>query len=283
MAGLFWAIDTVVLSFGLSTISSIWIPLVFTFIHDFFSSMILLIYRNKKSIQTWHCLKTKKGRILLLSSILGGPIGMSAYVLSISFIGSSYSAMISSIFPAFGIFFASIFLKERMTTIQKIGLVMCLLGACGLGYSQNLDVTNFKLGFLCALLCCICWALEGVISAIAMKESDIDNEMALQIRQSVSFLFYAIVIMNVFHLWKYLHFNFSIVCIIFIASIFGTLSYLFYYGAIRKIGVSKAMPLDITYGAWALVINSVLSFSFPSIKDGLCALIMLIGAIVAGV
>ena len=56
-----------------------------------------------------------------------------------------------------------------------------------------------------------------------------------------------------------------------IAGFFATVSYLFYYKAINKIGAAKAMALNVTYVAWGIVFSipvNMLLFATP-LKDTL--------------
>ncbi len=49
-------------------------------------------------------LKTRSGRFVMLGALMGGPLGMTFYVLAVKYIGASYTAAISAIYPAVGAF-----------------------------------------------------------------------------------------------------------------------------------------------------------------------------------
>ena len=71
-----------------------------------------------------------------------------------------------------------------------------------------------------------------------------------------------------------------------IAGLFATVSYLFYYKAIAQIGASKAMALNVTYTAWALVFSVILSavqgaLQLPNTLTVLCALVVLVCGVFA--
>ena len=61
------------------------------------------------------------------------------------------------------------------------------------------------------------------------------------------------------------------------------MSYLFYYKAIAKLGAAKAMALNITYTAWALVFTVVLlrDFSVLNPLTVICALVVVVCGILA--
>ena len=74
--------------------------------------------------------------------------------------------------------------------------------------------------------------------------------------------------------------------VIAIAGLFATVSYLFYYKAIAQIGASKAMALNVTYTAWAIVFGVVLSaiqgaFQLPGGLTIVCALVVLVCGVFA--
>ena len=231
-------------------------------------------------------LKTKSGKYVMLAALLGGPIGMSGYVAAIHFIGPSYTAVISAMFPALGAFFAFIFLKEKMTLLQISGLVTSILGVIILGYtpaSHNMD--HMLLGFACAILCCVGWAAEAVICDYGMKDPDVSDEQALQIRQMTSALFYGVIIIPVLKGWKCMVqiMHTPAAGTILLAALFGTASYLCYYRAISKIGASKAMPLNITYSAWSILFSWIILGIRPDIRSIISGIMIIGGSVFAAV
>ncbi|MFR4351196.1 MAG: DMT family transporter [Roseburia sp.] len=293
MAGVLWALDTVVLGIALamsqfvSTEQAIFLaPFVSTFLHDLFSAIWMLAYIGirRQYGNVIHALRTRSGKFIVLGALLGGPIGMSGYVAAIHYIGPTYTAIISATFPAIGALFSYIFLKERMGLIQMAGLVGSILGVVMLGYTPGgAPGGNVILGFACALLCCIGWASEAVICAYGMKDPDIKDEHALQIRQLTSALFYGIAVLPVLRGWKFtLGILFTETAgIILLAACFGTASYLCYYRAIHRLGPTKGMALNITYSAWSLLFALLLLGAIPDVKSIFCGILIVCGSVVA--
>lgn len=294
LSGIFWALDTVILGIALamtpfvSTEQAIFLaPFVSTFVHDFCSGIWMLIYMGikKEYGKVIKALKTKSGKYIMLGAILGGPIGMSGYVAAIKFIGPAYTAIISALYPALGALLAYLFLKEKMSKIQLLGLGVSLLGVIGLSYVSDGGARpeNLVVGLFCALLCVFGWAGEAVICAYGMKDPDVSDEQALQIRQITSAVFYGAIILPIIAGWGL---TISIVPtrtagIIVLAALFGTISYVMYYRAINKIGPAKAMAMNITYTAWAIVFALVLLKEMPSVKSIICGIIVICGSFVA--
>lgn len=294
LAGLFWGLDTVILGVALasssfvSTEQAIFLaPFISTFIHDLCSSLWMFLYMGVKRQykDVLHALNTKSGRFIVLAALVGGPIGMTGYVLSIKYIGAAYTAIISALFPAVGVFLSYVFLKEKMSVLQMFGLAFSIAGVIFLGYAPGeASVVNSWIGIIFALMCVFGWASEAVIIAHGLKDPTITDEQALHIRQTTSAIFYGIVLLLLLSGWKL---TFDILttntsAIILFSALFGTTSYLFYYKAIHKIGASKAMALNITYCAWAIAFGYLLLGETLALKDIVAALVIISGSVIAG-
>lgn len=297
LAGVTWALETLILGVALamspfvSTEQAVILaPFVSTFIHDAFSAVWACIYNavrgNLKNV--WKALKTRSGIFVILAAVIGGPIGMTGYVLSINNMGASIGAVASAIFPAIGALLAYIFLKEKMQWYRWILLIATLLGVYGLSYSPEVNITNFWLGFAGTLMCAFGWGIEAVILAKSMQDPEVTDEIALQIRQTTSAVVYAVIIIPVMKGWGFTVSLFTtgtgwLIPTIALAALFATVSYLFYYRAIAQIGASKSMALNVTYAAWAIVFT-VIFFRDTSVLNPvtiLCALVVLICGILA--
>ena len=297
VAGITWAIETIVLGIALamspfcSTEQAIFLaPFVSTFIHDACSAIWATAYNgvrgNLKNV--WRAFKTKSGKWVVAAAVIGGPVGMTGYVLAVNYMGASIGAVASAVFPAIGSILAYIFLKEKMKWYQWIFLVFTLLGVYGLSYSPELQIQNFWLGLLGAAMCAFGWGIEAVILAKCLKDPEVLDEYALQRRQTTSALTYGIIILPILKGWGFTASLFSaesgwLLPTIAIAALFATVSYLFYYKAISQIGASKAMALNVTYCAWAIVFT-VLILRDTSVLTPItiiCAIVVLVCGIFA--
>ena len=136
--GALWALDTVILGMALALPvftgdprAAILAPFASTFLHDLCSFLWMLGYtglrRQYKAV--WQALRTRGGRFVALGALLGGPVGMTGYVLAINAIGPAYTAIISALYPALGTVLAHFFLKEKLRPIGLIGLALSIGGA----------------------------------------------------------------------------------------------------------------------------------------------------------
>ena len=273
LGGMLWAVETVVLSIALSMAPFIsnekaifLAPFVSTFLHDACASIWVGLYnllRGKGGEVKDALLHTHGGKFVALGAVIGGPVGMTGYVLAVKYMGASVGAVASAIYPAIGSVLAFIFLKEKMQWYRWVFLLLTLLGVYGLSYSPDIDMSNFLLGIVGALMCSFGWGIEAVILAKSLKEPEIKDEYALQIRQTTSALVYGVIILPIVRGWGFTadlfsFGNYKLFLVIAVAAFFATTSYLFYYKAISKIGASKAMALNVSYSAWAIVFTVII-------------------------
>lgn len=297
IAGITWAIETIVLGVALamspfvSTEQAVMLaPFASTFLHDSFSAIWSCVYNGVRGNlpNVIKALKTRSGKFVALAAVIGGPVGMTGYVLSVANMGASIGAVASAIFPAIGAVLAYFFLKEKMQWYRWVFLIISLLGVYGLSYSPEINITNFWLGFAGTLMCAFGWGIEAVIIAKSVQDDSVTDEIALQIRQTTSAIVYGVVLLPILKGWGFTLSLFSgtgtLIPIIAAAALFATVSYLFYYKAISQIGASKAMALNITYSAWAVVIGIIVlrDMSLLNPVTIICTVVVLVFAILAG-
>lgn len=297
IAGITWAVETIILGSALamspfvSTSQAILLaPFASTFLHDLFSAVWSCIWNGTRGNlpNVLKALKTKSGRFVALAAVIGGPVGMTGYVLSVANMGASIGAVASAIFPAIGAVLAYFFLKEKMSWYRWVFLILSLLGVYGLSYSPEITITNFWLGFVGTLMCAFGWGIEAVIIAKSVQDNAVTDEIALQIRQTTSAVVYGIIILPILKGWGFTVSLFNgtgwLIPTIAIAALFATASYLFYYKAISQIGASKSMALNITYSAWAVII-SIVFLGDHSLLNPItitCTVLVLVFGILAG-
>ena len=297
IAGMAWAVETIVLGIALAMTpfvhteqAVLLAPFVSTFLHDAFSALWACIYNGIRGRlpDVVKALKTKSGKFVMLAAVIGGPVGMTGYVLSVANMGASIGAVASAVYPAIGAVLAYFFLKEKMQWYRWVFLLLSLLGVYGLSYTPEISIRNFSLGFLGTLMCAFGWGTEAVIIAKSVRDGAVKNEIALQIRQMTSALVYGVIILPIMNGWGFTLDLFSQtgwhIPMIAIAAFFATISYLFYYRAISRIGASKAMALNITYSAWAVIFSIIFlgDHSLLNPVNLICTMAVLVFGILAG-
>ncbi|MCI6548240.1 MAG: DMT family transporter [Coriobacteriaceae bacterium] len=292
-AALTWALDTVILGIALANPAFAATPQAIalaaftsTFLHDASSAVFSFAYMGfrRKLGETWRKLRSKSGLVIVGAALIGGPVGMTGYVLAINNIGPAYTAAISAFFPAYGAALATVVLKERMRPYQWAGLAACLAAVAVLGWTPVDGVPgSWAMGIAGALVCVLGWGTEAVVIDWGLRNASVDDECAMQIRQTTSALTYALVILPLLGGWPsaVAVLTSSAMPVIALAALSGTASYLFYYKAIAALGASRAMALNITYSAWAIPFSLLLLGSMPDVRGVVCAIVIILGAITA--
>ena len=291
-SGALWGLDTVVLAIALAMTPFLDFgqsALAGAVLHDVACALILLVYMGVRGrlTDTVKALRTRPGKSVIVAALLGGPIGMSGYLIAIDNIGPGLTAIISTFYPALGTLLAFILLKERMAPRQIAALLVALGAIVATGWSatsEPIEGGNAILGVVGALACVIGWGSEAVILTWGMRDEAVDNEVALQIRETTSALVYLFVVAPIagvfgFTLQSLAHLSAGVVAL---AGLAGTASYLFYYKALSAIGASRGMALNISYSAWAIIF--ALAFpphTIPTLTQVICCVVILVGTVLA--
>ncbi|MBF0579348.1 DMT family transporter [Erysipelotrichaceae bacterium RD49] len=282
LGGCLWALDTVLLSIAMAPFELEWTaPIISTGLHDLFSALWMsgLITIKKKWPAIRKALQSRSGWMVVAAALLGGPVGMCGYVFAVQFLGPSLTAGISAFYPALSAVLCWIFFGQKLRKSQVGGLGLCLGCIVAMSASSPQQGSNFGLGLLMAIGCVVGWALEGVIVQHSMKE-DLDNEICLFLRQTTSAAAFSFLIIPLVSSWQFASTVLSTSWELLLAASFcGTASYLSYYKAIGWIGANKAMPLNSTYCAWAVVFALVLQGTIPTLLQVILCIGILAGAI----
>lgn len=295
-SGVLWGLDTVILGIALTMSPYIGTLEAFAFaaiassaLHDIFCAIWLAIYMGVRGRlkDTWAALRTRSGKVVILGALLGGPIGMTGYVVAINNIGAGYTAIISAFYPAVGAILSFVILRERMSAKQLIAFACALGGIVAMGALSLTDaetVGDPVLGLVGAAACVLGWGSEAVLCGWGMRDDAVDNETALQIRETTSGLVYAVIVLPAFGAWA---FTASVIPsmatgVVALAALAGTTSYLFYYKSISSpLGAAKSMALNISYSAWAVLFAFVLQGTVPTLASVVCCIVILAGTILA--
>ncbi len=298
LGGILWALETVTLSAALRHASfpaagalAFAAPFLSTFLHDLCSAVWIGGYNTvrRAPFGAFRAFGTKGGRLIALAALMGGPIGMTGYVLAVNSLGSSLGAVASAIYPAIGAVLAYFILKEKLQWYRWIFLLLTLCGVYGLSFTPGVEPKSYVLGVIGALACSFGWGTEAVILAKGMGSGEVSHEFALQIRQTTSACVYAAVLLPVILISRdklnAAVFEKSFFALIALAALFAAASYLCYYRAITSIGAAKAMALNVTYSAWAVIFTVLLLRDHAMLRPlpiG-CTVLVIVCGLLAGI
>ena len=190
-SGALWGLDTVILAIALALnpfATDAHASLVSAALHATVCALILLVFMAMRGRlkDTWRAIHTRSGRAVMVAALLGGPIGMSGYLLAIDQIGAGYTAIISTFYPALGTALAVLVLKERMRPRQVIALAVAIGAIIATSYTSTSVSGSALWGVLGALAAVVGWGCEAVILAWGMRDDADDNETARQSRETTS-------------------------------------------------------------------------------------------------
>lgn len=301
ISGLFWGVDTALLAVLVAlsvhglTPSAVWyVGVVGACVHDVVCAVILWIYmvcRSKLRETVALCKRVKLIVPIVLSSLLGGPIGMTGYAIAASNIGAGYTAAISALYPAFGIVLSSIVLHERLSSLKYCAFTVTLIAVGVLGYcsyAESSTATIFSpgsivLGLIAAIFSVIGWGSEAVVCAWATRKQSVDDEVMLHVRETVSALSYTIVIMplcTLLPVFRVCIDSMYLLALALFISLLGTASYLCYYRGIAEVGATRAMAGNITYAVWSMIAAALLSQTIPPLIAWACCVVIIVCTIV---
>lgn len=257
-------------------------PMVTCGLNDFFAGIWLTIYNIKtgRIKELGRSLGTFPGKMIVLGSLLGGPIANGAYLVGLANAGA-YAIPISATCGLFGALFAWLFLKQKPTKRVAFGMLIVIVGAITINLVKPEAAPNFTLGIICAFIAAICWGLEGVISSYG--GSLLDSDVAVNIRELISGLVILVIIIPVIKELPLLRDTFSAVTPIFwlIASgLSAAVSFLTWYKANSTVGTAIGMSLNVTYAFWGVFFSILFLGQKLTSTIVIGSVLIIIGAII---
>ncbi len=230
-------------------------PYVCSGLNDLFAGIWLSVYNIKrgKMAEVWRCLKTRSGKMIVLGSLLGGPIANGAYLVGLALAGA-YAIPISATCSLFGAIFSWIFLKQRPTKRVVAGMITCVAGAIIINWVEPEGSTNFTLGIICALIAAICWGLEGMFSSSGGEE--LEPEISVNLRELLSGIVDLVLIVPavgaISLLGGTLQAGIPVIWLL-VAGFAAAVSFLTWYKSNALVGCAIGMSLNVTYAFWGVL------------------------------
>lgn len=224
-------------------------------LNDFGAGIMLLFHNGFK--KTFDAVKTKDGKLFMLSGVIAGPIAMSCYVLAMQQLSAVHALVLTSMFPIVSVALGVIFKHEVFSKTKLIALGLAILGIVSLGLEGSTEGSTF-IGVLLAIVCMVGWGIEGFLVKKATGDT-VDPKDAITIRELTSGLSYVIILSLLFRSEFFEMFSVEmpakIGVVLILAMTSAAISYLCWYKSIATIGIAKADTLNITYGLWGIVLT----------------------------
>ena len=229
-------------------------PYVCSGLNDLFAGIWLTAYNAKSGRirEMGRSLNTFPGKMIVIGSILGGPIANGAYLVGLAMAGA-YAIPISALCSLFGAIFAWIFLKQKITKRVMLGMLVCVAGAIIINWTKPEGSDNFTLGIIFSFIAAICWALEGVFATYG--GAMIDTDVAVNLRQLISGVVDLFVILPIVGglglLGGTLMAGIPAIWLA-VSGLSAAVSFLCWYKSNSTVGCAVGMSLNVTYAFWGV-------------------------------
>ena len=257
-------------------------PAVFTALRAFIIGLIFLAFAG------WHSRKSKSPfkkvpwKYLILIGVIGGGLAFLLYFSGLSLTTSSRAAFLHKTLPIYTTVLAFIFLKERVSRVQSLGLLAMLIGAFFVVSSDISPAefwTNPQLGDMLVLGATMLWGVENVLVRFALIKDE-SNLVVSFARMFIGSLFLFAAVLALGKTGALLSLTPAQLGNVLVST--GVLfAYVFcYYWSLKLINVSKASALLLLAPVITLLIGIyVFGEPFPLLQR-IGSVLILVGAFV---
>jgi len=210
---------------------------------------------------------------------------------------------IAALNAAIGAIIGKFAFKQKLTGGMIIGIIICFGAAVMIGSSSMTDLDfsgGAALGCLAAFIAAIGWGVEGAVGGYACCM--VDTEIAIIIRQCTSGLVNACILVTIlslmggdgigsgFHVLGACLTDFSSYWMLFVAGVFSSWSFKFWYKGASMCGAALGMGCNGAYAFWGpfwcLIVCGVIfghdGFMIPAI-GWIGALVMVAGILILAI
>ena len=257
-------------------------PAVFTAIRALIIGLIFLAFARWSSRKSKSGFKKVPWKYLILIGVIGGGLAFLLYFSGLSLTTSSRAAFLHKTLPIYTTVLAFIFLKERVSRVQSLGLLAMLIGAFFVVSSDISPAelwTNPQLGDMLVLGATMLWGVENVLAKFAMIKDE-SNYVVSFARMFIGSLFLFAAVLTLGKTGALLSMNPVQLGNILISTgvLFGYV--LCYYWSIKLINVSKASALLLLAPVITLLIGIyIFGEPFPLLQR-IGSMLILAGAFV---
>jgi drug/metabolite transporter (DMT)-like permease len=186
-------------------------------------------------------------------SLLGGPLFMGGYIAAVILAGPSDALTATATYPVIGALLAWPLLRQRLGRLGWVGVTVAAMGAALIAADASGadDSGHVLVGVAVALAAATAVAGEGIVATRAMAGFDTTTVMAA--RELLSAAMFGLVLLAVpggVAAAGTVIADLGLILPVVAAGMVGGYSYAVWYRSIRKIGVARAMALNISYAMW---------------------------------
>jgi drug/metabolite transporter (DMT)-like permease len=194
-------------------------------------------------------LASRRALAIGLCALLGGPVFMGGYVAAVMLAGPADALTATATYPVLGAILARPLLRQRLDRVGWLGVAATAAGATLI--AADAEGVRSLIGIAVALIAAAAVALEGIVATRAMVGVDTTTVMAA--RELVSAAMFGLIVLVVPGGAASVGLvvgDAGLLVPILVAGGIGGYSYVIWYSSIRRIGVARAMALNISYAMW---------------------------------
>ena len=240
----------------------------------------IIIFGNRRLVKIVKNGFSKTGALYAFGFIIGSGLGNVFYMLALTYAGTGYGLILTSLYPIFSYILLKIFFKEKTKSIIWIGITITLVG--GILFTllpPLLDSSSefgFKhiLGIIFGAVTALCWAVEGLIIGKQSESKWLNKDLVVW-KSIVVLVFIVIIIMplamfsgNSFAVFGKIMSNWKSLLIIGILAINLIIMRLLYTYSINNAGVKTTAIIDSNNYLIAPIISIILFYSINPLIFG---------------
>jgi drug/metabolite transporter (DMT)-like permease len=259
-SGATWGVVAILLP-GLDRLSGASMPALSVAVAAYFAAAaaLFLLIRSTLAgslVDVARVLFSKRALGIAACSLLGGPLFMGGYIAAVILAGPSVALTATATYPVLGALLARSVLGQRLDRVGWLGVSVTAAGATLIAVEASGAAGGVRIlvGGVVALVAAVAVACEGIVATRAMEGLETNTVMA--VRELLSAAMFGLVLLVVpdglavaGSVLSDTGLIVSIVC----GGAIGGYSYVLWYRSIRKIGVARAMALNISYALWGAV------------------------------
>ena len=189
---------------------------------------------------------------------------MGGYVAAVLLAGPADALTATATYPVLGAILARLLLRQRLDRVGWLGVVAAAAGATLIAVDAGSGAGNL-IGIGLALIAAAAVALEGIVATRAMVGLDTNTVMAgRELLSAVMFGLVVLVVPGAVSAVGQIVADSGLAVLIAGAGAIGGYSYVIWYRSIRKIGVARAMALNISYAMWGVLFAWIVLHAPPA-------------------
>ena len=215
-------------------------------------------------------------------ALFGGAIGTMAITKAlfyVNFVNLSIVILIQKLQPVFAILFASILLKEKLTTRFLLWAVTAILGAFILTFGFNLPIINSEdktaLAAFFAILASVSFALSTVLSKRALRNVTFETGTYLRFLTTSIIMLVFVLVNSSYSEFSSISHTQIIIFLIIAFTTGGPAIFLYYYG-LKEVSASHSTIYELAFPLSAVILEYFIHDNILNLEQWFGAIILMV-------